>query len=59
MTRQAASNLLSGHAGLSAEMAIRFETSFAVEPEPLMRMEAAHALAEAGAREGEILVEAA
>jgi addiction module HigA family antidote len=59
VTRQAASNLLNGNAGLSAEMAIRFEKAFGIKADTLMRMQAAHELAEARAREGEIQVEAA
>lgn len=59
VTRQAASNLLNGNAGLSAEMAIRFEKAFGVRADTLMRMQAAHELAEARAREDEIRVEAA
>jgi addiction module HigA family antidote len=59
VTRQAASNLLNGNAGLSAEMAIRFEKAFGVKADTLMRMQAAHELAEARRREGEIGVEAA
>jgi antitoxin HigA-1 len=59
VTRQAASNLLNGNAGLSAEMAIRFEKAFGLEAATLMRMQAAHELAEALAREDEIVVEAA
>jgi addiction module HigA family antidote len=59
VTRQAASNLLNGNAGLSAEMSIRFEKAFGVRADTLMRMQAAHELAEARAREGEIVVEAA
>lgn len=59
VTRQAASNLLNGNAGLSAEMAIRFEKAFGLKAATLMRMQAAHALAEAWAREDEIVVEAA
>lgn len=59
VTRQAASNLLNGNAGLSAEMAIRFEKAFGVRADTLMRMQAAHELAEARAREREIVVEAA
>ena len=47
VTRQAASNLLNGNAGLSAEMAIRFEEAFGVKADTLMRMQAAHELAEA------------
>jgi antitoxin HigA-1 len=59
VTRQAASNLLNGNAGLSAEMAIRFEKAFGLKADTLMRMQAAHELAAARAREDEILVEAA
>jgi addiction module HigA family antidote len=59
VTRQAASNLLNGNAGLSAEMAIRFEKAFGIRADTLMRMQAAHELAEARAREGEIGVAAA
>jgi addiction module HigA family antidote len=57
VTRQAMSNLLNGNAGLSAEMAIRFEKAFGLKAETLMRMQAAHELAEARAHEGEIEVE--
>lgn len=59
VTRQAASNLLNGNAGLSAEMAIRFEKAFGLKAATLMRMQAAHELAEARVREDEIVVEAA
>ena len=59
VTRQAASNLLNGNAGLSAEMAIRFEKSFGLKADTLMRMQAAHELAEARRRQSEIVVEAA
>jgi addiction module HigA family antidote len=59
VTRQAASNLLNGNAGLSAEMAIRFEKAFGLKADTLMRMQAAHELAEARAREDEIVMEAA
>lgn len=58
VTRQAASNLLNGNAGLSAEMAIRFEKAFGLKAASLMRMQAAHELAQARAREDEIVVEA-
>lgn len=47
VTRQAMSNLLNGNAGLSAEMAIRFEKAFGVRADTLMRMQAAHDLARA------------
>jgi addiction module HigA family antidote len=59
VTRQAMSNLLNGNAGLSAEMAIRFEKAFGIKADTLMRMQAAHELAEARAREDTIEVEAA
>lgn len=57
VTRQAMSNLLGGRAGLSAEMAIRFEKAFGVRADTLMRMQAAHDLARARAGEGAIEVE--
>ena len=57
VSRQALSTLLNGNAGLSAEMAIRFEKAFGVKAETLMRMQAAWELAQARAREGEISVE--
>ena len=57
VTRQAMSNLLNGHAGLSAEMAIRFEKAFGLRAETLLRMQAAHELAEARTHEEEIEVE--
>ncbi|SDA19612.1 HigA family addiction module antitoxin [Sphingomonas sp. NFR15] len=57
VTRQAMSNLLGGRAGLSAEMAIRFEKAFGLSADTLMRMQAAHDLVEVWARAGEIVVE--
>ena len=51
VTRQALSGLLNGRAGLSAEMAIRFEKAFGVKADTLMRMQAAHDLAGARAKE--------
>jgi addiction module HigA family antidote len=57
VTRQAMSNLLGGRAGLSAEMALRFEKAFGLSADTLMRMQAAHDLAQARAREGTIEVE--
>ena len=59
VSRQAMSKLLNGHQGLSAEMAIRFEKAFGVRADTLMRMQGAHALAEARAREDENEVAAA
>ncbi len=57
VTRQAMSNLLNGNAGLSADMAIRFEKAFGVRADTMLRMQAARDLAVARGREGEILVE--
>lgn len=57
VTRQAMSSLLNGRAGLSAEMAIRFEKAFGLRADTLLRMQAAHDLAKARGREGEIRVE--
>jgi plasmid maintenance system antidote protein VapI len=59
VTRQAASNLLNGYGGLSADLAIRFEKALGMKADTLMRMEAVHALSEARAREDEIVVMAA
>lgn len=59
VTRQAASNLLNGKAGLSAEMAIRFEKAFGLKADTLMRMQSAYVLAEARAGEDGNVVEAA
>jgi len=58
VSRQQMSNLLNGHAGISAEMAIRFEKAFGLRADTLVRMQAAHELAEARAHEDEIEVEA-
>lgn len=57
VTRQAMSNLLGGRAGLSAEMALRFEKAFGLSADTLIRMQAAHDLAQVRAREGTIEVE--
>lgn len=57
VTRQAMSNLLNGSAGLSAEMAIRFEKAFGVHADTLLRMQAAHDLAQARAHEKNIKVQ--
>lgn len=53
VNRRAMSNPLNGNAGLSAEMAIRFEKAFGLRADTLLRMQAAHDLAEARARETE------
>ena len=57
VTRQAMSALLNGHAGLSAEMAIRFEKAFGLNADTMLRMQAAYDLAKARAREREIVVD--
>jgi antitoxin HigA-1 len=57
VTRQAMSNLLNASAGLSAEMAIRFEKAFGLKADTLLRMQAAHDLARVREREAEIEVE--
>ena len=57
VTRQAMSNLLGGRAGLSAEMAVRFESAFGLRAETLLRMQMAHDLAEARGRVGDLQVE--
>ena len=51
VTRQAMSNLLNGHASLSAEMAIRFEKAFGLRADTLLRMQAVRDLAEARSRD--------
>lgn len=57
VTRQTMSTLLNGHAGLSAEMAIRFEKAFGLKADTMLRMQAAYDLAQVRARE--ILVDRA
>ena len=57
VTRQAVSALLNGKAGLSATMALRFEKAFGVKADTLLRMRAAHDLAEARVHEKDIKVE--
>lgn len=57
VTRQAMSNLLNARAGLSADMAIRFEKAFGVKADTLLRMQTSYELAHARANEGEIRVE--
>lgn len=57
VSRQSMSKLLNGRQGLSADMAIRFEKAFGLKADTLMRMQAAHELAEARAHEDQIEVE--
>lgn len=57
VTRQAMSALLNGRAGLSADMAIRFEKAFGVKADTLLRMQVAYELAQARANEDLIRVQ--
>ena len=57
VSRQAMSSLFNGRAGISAEMAIRFEKAFGLSADSLLRMQAAHDLAEARRHEKDIKVE--
>jgi addiction module HigA family antidote len=57
VSRQAMSSLLNGRAGVSAEMAIRFEKAFGLRADSLVRMQAAHDLARARRHEKSIKVE--
>ena len=57
VTRQAMSNLLTGKARLSAEMAIRFEKASGLKADTLMQLQSAHELARVRTREHEIKVE--
>ena len=57
VTRQAMSSLLNARAGLSADMAIRFEKAFGVKADTLLRMQTAYELAQARASESAIRVE--
>ena len=57
VTRPAMSNLLNGHAALSAEMALRFEKGFGLSADTLIRMQAAHDLAKARKLAGRLKVE--
>jgi antitoxin HigA-1 len=58
VSRQTMSKLLNGQQGLTGDMAIRFEKAFGLSADTLMRMQAAHALAEARMHEDEIQVAA-
>jgi addiction module HigA family antidote len=57
VSRQGLSNLLHGHAGLSADMAIRFEKAFGIKADTLMRMQTAYDLTQAREHEDDIHVE--
>ncbi|MFO0773321.1 MAG: HigA family addiction module antitoxin [Nitrospiraceae bacterium] len=56
ITRQALNNVVSGKAGISAEMAIRLEKAFGGGAETWLRMQAAYDLAQAEKRVGKIKV---
>ncbi|MEE4350633.1 MAG: HigA family addiction module antitoxin [Pacificimonas sp.] len=57
VSRQALSNLLNARAGLSADMAIRFEKAFGLRADTLLRMQAAYELAQVRMLSDEIAVE--
>lgn len=56
VSRQAVSTLLNGNAGLSADMAIRFEKAFGVKADTLLRMQISYELAQARQHEDDIEV---
>lgn len=56
VSRQAMSMLLNGKAGLSADMAIRFEKAFGVKADTLLRMQTSYELAQARQHEADIKV---
>lgn len=56
VTRQAMNNLVSGKAGISAEMAIRLEKAFGGGAETWLRMQAAYDLAQVEKQVGKIKV---
>ena len=57
VTRQALSELLNGHTGISVDMAIRLSKAFGSTPETWLRMQMAYDLWQARDREGELAVE--
>ena len=56
VSRQTLSTLLNGNAGLSADMAIRFEKAFDVKADTLLRMQTSYELAQARLHEDDITV---
>lgn len=56
VTRQAMSALLNGRAGLSADMAIRFEKAFGLKADTLLRMQTSYELARVRVNEDAIRV---
>jgi antitoxin HigA-1 len=47
VSRQALSNILNGHASLSADMALRFEQHFTISADTLMGLQTSYDLAQA------------
>ena len=56
VTRQTLSKLLNGNQDLTADMAIRFEKVFGISADMMIRMQAAHDIAQARLHEDEIEV---
>ncbi len=56
VSRQNLSNVLNGHTGLTADMAIRFEKAFGLKADTLIRMQSAYDLAQARSHESRIQV---
>lgn len=56
VSRQTLSALLNGSAGLSPDMAIRFEKAFGIKADTLLRMQVAYELAQARQHEKDIAV---
>ena len=57
MTRQALSDLVNGHAGISVDMALRLSKAFGSSPETWLRMQMAHDLWQARDRVVALTVE--
>lgn len=57
VSRQALSNLINGHAGISPDMAIRLEKAFGSDAETWLRMQMNYDISKARQRASEIRVE--
>ncbi len=57
VSRQALSNLINGHAGISPDMAIRLEKAFGSDAETWLRLQMNYDISEARQRASEIRVE--
>lgn len=57
VTRQALSNLVNRHGGLSSDMAMCIEKAFGVNEDTLLRMQTILEIAAARKREGEFVIE--